>query len=448
MTKRGEGTPSIKRAEVRRRHRSRAERERRINRIVLIAAGALVVAIVALLVFGVAYEAVVKPNEPVATVGDVSISTRDFQSRFKLQRYQTIIQLANLAPIYGTCDTADAQSPIYQFCQQLQYPSLMGLAVLDAIIEEEVIRQEAEARGIVVSDEEVQDQINEFFRYNPNPQTPTPSPEPLPTATRRFTPTPTLTRTPTLTPTGTLAPPPSPTPSLMPSEMPTATATLTSEEARLRFEDNFNGEAALVAALAGIGEQEYRAIYKAQLVREKVSEAITADVATIVDQVRLRQIRVSTEQEAFEILEALRDGESFAALARNADAPRDANDPNRYLGGDLDWQPRESLGVNVAAEAFEAPIGPVVGPIRDVDILGAQAGQLPQEYYFIIQVLGHQVRPLDEAMLESQREERFDTWLSSGRSQAETFDYWRERVPEHPTEAEIWDEVEKLASEE
>ncbi len=443
MAKRGESVPIQKPSEVKRRHLSRAEREQRMNRAVLASAGALILVVVVLLTVGVLYEAIIKPNEPVATVGDVSISTADFQKRVKLQRYQTTVQLTNLAPFYGTCDTADSSSPIFSLCQQLEFPTVLGANVLDAMIEEEVIRQEAAARGITVSDEEIQERVNEIFGYNPNAETPTPTLQPSATPTRRFTATPTVTPTATLTPTGTLTPTATATPTLEPSATPTATATLTAEEKRQRFEENYDKQIALVTALAGVGEQEYRAILEAELLRDKLSEQISANIPAVVDQVNMRMMRATTEAEAVELLEALRDGESFAALARNADATREASDPNSLRGGELGWQPRESLPITVAHAAFEAEIGAILGPIRDMDLEAAQLGQ-PSEFYYVAQVLGHEVRPLDEATLQQQRDEFFNTWLGGERSQAKTFDYYRDRIPEEPSEQQIQAELDKL----
>lgn len=444
MAKRGEGIPIPKASKEKRHHLSRAEREQRINSIVLAGTGVLVAVVVVLVVVGIAYEAVIKPNEPVAIIGDFRVSTTDFQQRVRWQRIDTLLRLNQAASIFGlTCETADAQSPIYADCQQIQYPSAMGNAVLNAIIDEQMIRQEAAERRLTVSEEEVQERINEYFRFNPSAEPPTPSPEPSATPTRRFTATPSPTPTATVTPTGTVTPPATATPVGEPSATPTAIPTLTLEEQRQQFADNYAVQLALVSKLAGVTEAQYRERFANEVLREKVKESLTAVIPAVVDQVHLRQVRVQTEQEAIELLEALRDGESFAALARNADSVREANDPNRFQGGDMGWVPRESLPFRVADAAFEAEIGAVLGPIQDTDLRAAQQGQ-PADFYYVIQVLGHEVRELDADTLQQQRDEFFNTWLSGQRGKAETFTYWRERVPDEPTEEQVFAELQKL----
>ncbi|MCZ7545862.1 MAG: SurA N-terminal domain-containing protein [Anaerolineae bacterium] len=444
MAKRGEGIPTQRPTEVRRRHLSRAEREQRMNRIILASVIVLVAVVVTLLVAGVVYEVAVKPSQPVAIVGDVSITTAQFQERVKLQRYQTVLQLGNLAPFYGTCDTADSSSPIYPLCQQVQFPTLMGSEVLNTMVEEEIIRQEAAARGITVSDEEVQQGVYGLFGYDPTGSTATPTLEPSATPTRRYTVTPSPEPTATLTPTGTVTPPATPTATLEPIATPTATATLTAEEARAQYDENYSNQMQLVASLSGISEEAYRDVLKTQLLREKLAEQIGGNaIAEVVDQVYIRMMRTQTEAEAIELLEALRDGESFAALARSADATAQSSDPNRFSGGEMGWQPRNELPIVVGDRAFEAEIGAIIGPVRDIDVEAAAQG-MPSEYYYIAQVLDHQVRPLDEAILQQQRDEFFNTWLSGKRTQAETFSYWTERVPEDPTGAQIEQEINRL----
>ncbi|MBN1284801.1 MAG: SurA N-terminal domain-containing protein [Anaerolineae bacterium] len=437
MAKRGEVTPSIKRTDEGRRHLSRKEREDRMNRWVIWATTGLAAVIVVLLAAGIIFELAIKPNQAVAQVGDVSITTTQFQQRVKLQRYYFIVNVLQLC-------SAEMQQYFQQQCQQwqslLESPTSMGSQVLDLMIEEEIVRQEAAARGITLSGEELQDAVNEQFGYNPNPETPTPTSEPSATPTLRYTQTPTSTPTPTATSTpsgeeatATLEP----TLTLTPSETPTAISTLTAEEQKTRFEDGYARELAVAKALTGMDEAAYRAIAEAQALQEKLYDEITANIPAIADQVHIRQMRFASEADAIEALEAIRDGESFAELARSADAARDANETNWYRGGDLGWMPKDQLTPAVAQAAFEAEVGEVVGPIFDTDLQALQQGTA-SDFYYVIQVLGREVRPVDEMILTQQRSDHFDTWLSGKRSTAEQFyDVWVSRVPEDPSEETV-----------
>ncbi len=424
MAKRGESTPSIKRTKGGRRHLSRAEKERRTNHIVLGTTAALVVVIMILLIGGIIYELAIKPNQAVASVGDVKIKAIDFERRFKLEQYQTIINhetrcSENLRQYFAAeCE---------QWEQQLKLPTLMGQSVLNKMIKDEIIRQEAAARGISVSEEEIQDEINQMFSYDPNPETPEPTDTPAPTATPRYTATPTNTPLPTATlaedePTATLT--------LTPSPTNTPVNTLTAEEAKTEFDKTYTGQVNIVGELAGIDEETYLGLVEIQLLREKLADTIGANIPAVADQVHIRQMKLSTEQDAIEIIEALRDGESFAVLANRADAVQpNAEDPYRFRGGDLGWLPLGRLMPEIGRPAFDAEVGEVLGPIRGIDIAAMQQG-MPSEYFYVVQVLGHEVRPVAEDLLARMRREHFDTWLNGKVSQAEAFDVWKDHIPE------------------
>src|SRR5690606_28988743 len=137
----------------------------------------------------------------------------------------------------------DMSTQLQQIQFQLNSPAILGQAVLDQMIDEEIIRQEAAKRGITVSEEELQETIRSAYSYYPNgtaaptitptafntPEmpieallviTPTlpPTSTPLPTATSLdSTPEPTLTSTATDAPLPTVTVGPTSTP------FPTAT---------------------------------------------------------------------------------------------------------------------------------------------------------------------------------------------------------------------------------
>jgi parvulin-like peptidyl-prolyl isomerase len=55
--------------------------------------------------------------------------------------------------------------------------------------------------------------------------------------------------------------------------------------------------------------------------------------------------------------------------------------------------------------------------------------------YHIIQVLGHEDRPLNASQYQQAKDKAFRDWLAEAKKGAkiQTFDIWKERVPTEPT---------------
>ena len=72
--------------------------------------------------------------------------------------------------------------------------------------------------------------------------------------------------------------------------------------------------------------------------------------------------------------------------------------------------------------AFELKIGEISQPVQS------------SNGYHIIQVLGHEDRPLTKEQLDSLRGQKFQEWLTSLREVYEItiHDYWADRVPAEP----------------
>jgi peptidyl-prolyl cis-trans isomerase C len=80
------------------------------------------------------------------------------------------------------------------------------------------------------------------------------------------------------------------------------------------------------------------------------------------EQVRVREIIVTNENEAKEILKLIREGASFESLART----RTADSDRRASGGDLGWQQRGQgiMAQPVEEAAFSLKKGEIAGPIQ------------------------------------------------------------------------------------
>jgi parvulin-like peptidyl-prolyl isomerase len=395
---------------------SRAEREARAQRWVLISIGAALAVMLIVLLSGIIYEGLIYPNSPVAVVNGQSISTQDFQARVRYTRWQLGQQLSNVAAIYGAQALTDQSSPFYQQYVQLQpgQEYLLGDQVVNQMVDEILVRDQAAEMGITVDAAQVDARIEEYFGYNPNPETATPTLEPS------MTPTPIVSPTPSPVPTETPTPEQSPTPSATPLPTVTPAPTLTTEELAQRYADfseNFLNEGADVS---GLTRDQIRAIFEAQVLQEQVQEALTADLPDAVEQINSRHILVATEEEAQDVLTALQAGEPFADLARNVST----DSGSAQSGGELGWGTQDTYVAPFADAAFNGEVGAIIGPVQ------SDFG------YHIIQVHAREVRDLTATQIEQRNSDTYNTWLSDLRSSDQTsieiYDY-ADKTPSDPT---------------
>jgi parvulin-like peptidyl-prolyl isomerase len=420
-------TPKI----ISRKHIARLERERRQVMLIRGIAIAGIVIVAGLLIYGYLKLNFLQLREPVAEVNGVKITTGEWQERVRFQRVQ-MLNVYNQYSFYQQNFGVDYSQQMQQIVSNLASPEIIGQQALDQMTDEIIIRQEAEKRGITVSGDEIEKSIQENFGFFPN-GTPTPTITPtnvsLPTLSSEqltlypSTSTPTEAPTSTITPTATrdlsatAAPTSTPaidTPTAVP-QLPTATVTpYTLEGFKKQYDDtikNFKTD--------NISEKTIRAVYEAQLLRQKLLEDITKDMPRTEEQVWARHILVETEAEAKTIYELLKHGEDFATLAkeRSKDTGSGAN------GGDLGWFGKGAMVAEFENAAFSLKIGEISEPIK------SQFG------YHIIQVLGHQDMPLNAAQYQQKKETEFSNWLTDARKKADikTFDIWKQRVPAEPT---------------
>jgi hypothetical protein len=434
---------------------SRAQRERQQRRAVLIGAMVVFGSVLALILLGVLDQTVIRPRQTVARVGNTNISRAQFITAARFQRYQLIQrygQVVQTAQLFGGADEQTQQFFIRQLTEiqtQLNDSTALGTSVLDSLVRDELIRQEAARRGITVSRAEVDEAIREFFGFYPDGTptptvTPTPPPTAQPTATRAPTGTPdatlaaAITAAPTLTPTATLEPTatltatvtreptatstagPSPTPTATRTETPTPTPYTTQGFATAVT--NFQQD---LRQATGISEAELRRLFETQLLRDKLTEAIGQDVPTASEAVRARHILVADLDTALSVLQLLGSGEDFAELA----ALFSLDTSNKDQGGVLDWFRRGEMVPAFDEAAFSLPVGQISEPVE------TSFG------FHIIEVLAREERPLDADDLARAREQAVTDFLTQqrqatmpdGRPLVQTFDNWMNDVPTRPS---------------
>ncbi len=377
----------------------------------------IVAVVLLLLVAGLVWQYVLLPDRAVAKVNGEPITLRQFQVRVRVERMTLINQVNYYLSFFQIFSSQPDM--LNQFLPQLQTlvnrlenAEGLGQQVLDVMVDETLIVQEARKRGIEVTDAEVEQAIEEAFGFfaqgTPTPTaTFTPWPTSTLSATQRAllgpTATPTATSTPTGEPTATATPAASPTP--RPSPTP-----FTREAYQQRLDDWL--------AQAGISYDDLKAVMRVQLYRQKLQDLITAEMPTTEEQVWARHILVDDEETAREVLQKLQAGEDFAALAQEY-----SQDPGSApQGGDLGWFGRGVMVPEFEQAAFDLEVGQISEPVQTA--FG----------WHIIQVLGHEERPMTTQRLETARDKAFREWLQETRAQAEVeiYDWWKPYVPTAP----------------
>src|SRR6266511_4436359 len=197
---------------VSKKHLSRFERERRQVNLIRGIALAGIVIVAGLLIYGYLKLNVLLLREPVAEANGVKITTGEWQERVRFQRVQ-MMNVYNQYSFYQQNFGVDYSQQMQQIVSNLASPEVVGQQALDQMVDDILIRQEAEKRGISVSADEVEKSIQGNFGFFPNgTETPTVTPTEvtLPTLSSEqltlypSTSTPTEVLTSTVTPTATL----------------------------------------------------------------------------------------------------------------------------------------------------------------------------------------------------------------------------------------------------
>jgi hypothetical protein len=368
------------------------QRDQELQQILIWGAVALGVIVVGVLVAGLIIEYQIKPNTTAAIVDDTEISVREYQDRVTYQRLLTWNQVMQYETFLSELDPTDPSSQMLaqQFEQtraslesQLspELKDLFGKQVLDMMVEEELVRQEAAERGITIDEETLERQVEQFLGYDRDAAA--------------------VQASGTLTETATLSP----------------TQTLTEEEYEERyrfFQTNYLKE-------SGLSEAEFEQIVEADLLRQELQEELTQDLETEAEQVEISYLVADTPEKALALKERLEAGEEFDALIEEVNA----NEDPLTAGSTLPWMRQEDLearlGPELAVQAFELPVGEISEPLQSTD-----------ELTYLLKVEGHEVRPLDEYLLQQEIDEVYNAWVEQQRQTEVEYLDWESVTPAGP----------------
>jgi len=406
------------------------EKEDRQKRTIIISTIVVLVAVFSLVAYGVLDKYVLKPKTPIVQLDSRNVNVLEFEQRVRYQRFQIINQTYQLIEFVqslgGTPDIfAYFEQQIIMATTQLSQPLLIGQEVIQTISDDLIILAEAEKMGIEVDEAQIDQEIRSVFGYFPE-GTPTPIPinEPLPTSTMtslQMTLVPPTdspeedqeenqSTLPTNTPQIEEAPEGEPDPTATPLLIPTEYTLDLYEVSYQNYMDVLTNEE--------IKEQTFRDTVRMYLVRKELMNVLSADITQTQEQIWVRHILVEDELTALEVTDKLAGGQDFVVLA----AEYSSDETNKDNGGDLGWFALGMMVQPFEEAAFALEVGEISDPVQ------TDFG------WHILQALGKEQMPIDEAALENLRNQAFSEWLIEKRLEyeLEINEDWISFVPSEP----------------
>ncbi len=390
-----------------RKHMARAQRDRVLTRWIIgvtIVIGTLVVGLVAFAFLGVNY---IEARQPIVEINGEIVTIREYKARVRLVQFSMINEYQNIQSILQFYADEPSISTYYeqrleQLAAELNNPVTQGQQAIQELMDEVLARQEAIARGITVSRDEIDAavELQAFNFYRDGTPTPQPSPTADPTALAAVV----ATSTPS---------PDAGTPTSSPTPLPTPTA-YTEEGYLAAYAERMQFYAEI-----GILEEDFLALFEADLYAQRLKSDLEQDLPTEEDQVWLRHIQVTDVEEAQEVRERLRNGELWDDLA--AELSQDVLTSSN--GGDLGWLGHRDVisryGDIFGIIAFSISVDDFSGPVESDD------------GWHIIHVVGRELRPLSEATLAQRLQEAYDELLAGLMADADVVidDSWAEYTP-------------------
>lgn len=432
-----------KKEETKTNPRIRAIKEKKKTKLILIGFIITATLIVGMVGFAVLRGTVLKNFIPVAKIAGQKVDNEYFEARVRLERNSYIQQFQMFYAQYQLLSddptSAEYFEPqLQQIVAILDDVELFGEMVLNNIIDDEIIAMQGVEMGIDVSESEIDALMQQLFNYFPD-GTPTPASQPsvytTPTVSKTQEAILGNTATPAVeeteleevengegesdvneeTPVESTTEPtiePSPTTAAL-TQTPGPTATPYTEEMFQTELDRYLGELEAIE----VSETNLRKYIYHFLMKQKVRDAVAADVPLEQEQIWARHILVSTTAEAITVLERLEE-EKWNAVA--ADVSLDTS--NKDSGGDLRWFTRGQMVTEFEEAAFDLEIGQISDPVE------TQFG------WHIIQLIDRGIRPLSQADYENNKNIFFEEWFSGIKESIDISinDIWKDIVPDKP----------------
>jgi parvulin-like peptidyl-prolyl isomerase len=401
-----------------RKQRRHLRRDQVQTRWVLAVTGVIILLVLGVIGYGYLNTYFLRVKQPAVVVYGEEITIGQVQEEVRYQRLQLVASYHRLV-LFSTSlldpnEAAALSAQAEVIAGSLSDKTALANTALNFLIDAQIARHEAGLRGITVTDEEVQAEVNAMLEYIPAA---TLTAMPSPTKTSPFTPTPTFTNTPsvtpggpTLTPSATLTETPTPTPTVTGTTTPTFTATFTplptmpptatpfTEEA---FNKYYSLYIANITRETGLTEEEFRERVRSDLYIEKVRQAIVADVPDTEEQVHLAQIVLADQETAVATLARLVRGESWNVIVKEVSTDAASKDK----GGDIGW----IAMANPPSELEKSAFGLKAGEVSQVLQTGVST-------WVILKVIEKGPRPMNAEKLATAQNAAYQTWLDGIRN--------------------------------
>jgi peptidyl-prolyl cis-trans isomerase D len=416
-------------------HEVHLHREQKQKKYLLVGLIVTLILVLGLIGYGLLDQFVLQNYRPVATVDNTQITVGYFQRIVWLQRDILYKNHQDLAAIYNS--VKDNQYMAYMYGQQIQSyekqldasnSKQIGDTILNRMVEDILVSQEAQKRNLTVTDAELNQYLQEkIFAYYAN-GTPTAAPTVTPFSTSTLSPAqmtlvpPTAIPTSALTEAATATATSAPTATLDPKVTPSATPTeIVYPTATPYTLDAYNKNLAQFVTDGkkyGLNVEDIKTFLRGFILREKLTKDMTSDMKPEEEQVWARHILVKDEATAKTVKERLDKGEDFAKVAK--ELSQDTG--SKESGGDLGWFGAGKMVAEFETAAFKLKVGEISDPVK------SQFG------YHIIQALGHEVRPISESDFDTLKNNRFEKWITDAVAKAKVVktDNYAQYIPAEP----------------
>ena len=368
-----------------------AVREQVLSRIAAVVLGVIAVVSVATVGGAVLWDQVLYGQQASLKVDGKTITLDEYRAWFS---YRQNILLANLQQAEANGGSATMPTPVpgdsaasqaysmqemwRQRASQLQGElNSLSTSLTDEFIDRPILRAEASRRNITITSEDVDKELKTITGFEDPAGTPTPTTSETPTVSAG-SPSPTA---------------PASTPTVIRTPRPTPTV-------RTRKPNTLEQAIRDYAKFAGSTYEMVREDAELTILKRKLSEAFGEEAPKTGEQVKARHILVGEDAAARKVLDRLKSGEEFDALA----AELSTDGSNKDKGGDLGWFGRGTMVTPFEDAAFSLPVGQISEPVKTQ--FGVHVIRVDEK---------DSTKPLEESQYQRVKEEAFTKWIAAER---------------------------------